>query len=233
MADSGDDGYSLDSDSGDMQDERDYDDVSEEFSRDDDDRYASLDIDAMQLDYASDSEGDTEGLGWPRHGPFLTRVLVRNDAQERVPPADVNSYKLTSVDPPMNRWTQLFHAALSGHAAELHRILVDGGEVLADADSFYPTTREFPRLFQGSEEKELRSGILHHVCDQQCAASSHLPLATGCLCFDSYAFILSHMSASNHAPHMERSLKQIIKTPVRKHTFVPECSQLSLLRRWC
>lgn len=171
MADSGDDGYSLESDSGDMRDDRDLDDVSEDLSRDEDDRYASLDIDAMQLDYASDSDGDVEGLGWPRHGPFLTRVLVRNDAQERVPPADVNSYKLLSVSPPVNRWTQLFHAALKGKAEDLKQILDDGGHILADADSFYPTTREFPRSFEGNEEQELRLGILHHVCDPKCAAS--------------------------------------------------------------
>lgn len=169
MADSGDDGYSLHSDSRDMQEDRDLDEMSEDFSRDEDDRYASLDIDAMQLDYASDSDGDLEGLGWPRHGPFLTRVLVRNNAQERVPPADINSYKLSSLDPPVNRWTQLFHFALTGQAENLRQILAEGGDILADADSFYPTTREFPRTFEGIEETELRIGILHHVCDPQCA----------------------------------------------------------------
>lgn len=190
MADSGDDGYSLFSDSVDSRDDLGPDDVSEELSMEEDNSDASLDIDAMRLDYASDSDGDMDGMGWPRHGPFLARVLVRNDPHERAPlPADINSYKLSTVDPPVNRWTQLFYHALKGNAGDLFQILMEGGDVLADADSFYPTTREFPRQFSHDEAKELRLGLLHHICDPMCA----LPFDVGVLVLPSNHFhILTH-----------------------------------------
>eukprot|EP00892_Ulva_mutabilis_P010173 jgi/Ulvmu1/7528/UM037_0072.1 len=161
MADSGEDGFSVHTDSGELRDELG---MSEDLSEEDDSD-VSLEMDGVQMDYPMDSDGDNDEVEWREQGPFLARVLVRNDAQERVPPADINSYKLAAVDPPVNRWTELFHAALAGKSDDMHRILSQGGDVLASADSFYPTTREFPRLFPPHEARELRLGVLHHICD--------------------------------------------------------------------